>query len=526
MSNLKNFRKGARRPAIGVDLGTRNALVAYLDSEGLVKLIPNRWGGSVTPSVVGWDGGAWLVGEDAVRLSLGGSKSVWWDLKRKVGAPFRVTLDGVEHTAQDLLIPLLATLREDAEAHLGEFVSSCALAVPACFSLTQREAMARAANAAGLEDARVVAEPTAAALSFGREGRFLVLDFGAGTVDLSVVESEDGVWQVLESVGTDSIGGYEFDVALAEWLRESLLLPPMEEDPRWRLLLREAEAIKISLSDCWSFHWTPPPLGGWAPPDLTVYREDLERLMRFPIRRLIHTVRRLWNRYEPEHLLLVGGSSRIPLLREILEREVALPQRLSLCAEDAVVRGAALYTAAGKERLLLDSLSGDLIAVWEGKSLRLIPSETALPARADLELETTHSGRETLELLQSQNELRRESVSLASVELDVSEGERLSLSCELSASGRLAAALQRGTGACLSIPLALEGGARGRDAAAENSRRLRELKLSLVSLETLLTHHQQDRLHLLFHRAEGAPSDPETLELLEGLVRDLRRAVS
>lgn len=513
--------------AIGIDLGTRNALAAFVDGEGAVRLIPNRWGATVTHSVVAWEKDAWVVGEDAVRLGLSGSKDVWWDLKRKVGTAFRTSPDGVEHTAQEMLVPLIAAIREDAEVYFKDFISSCVLAVPACFSIPQREAMVRAANAAGLENACVVAEPTAAALAFGREGRFLVLDFGAGTVDISVVESEGGVWQVLESVGTDTIGGYEFDVALAEWLRECLLLERMDNgDTRWQVLLQEAERIKISLSDCWSVNWTPPPLGDWTPPDLTIYREDLERLMRFAIRRLIHTVRRLWNRYTPDHLLLVGGSSRIPLLQEILEREVALPERLSLSAEDAVVRGAALYTSSGRERLLLDAISGDLIALWGGRSLRLIPSEATLPARAEMLLDTHHGGRQTLELRQSQNELRRESVRLATLELDVTEGERLSLSCELSASGRFTATLERGSGERLGIPLALEGSSGSRDMEAENSRRIRELKLSLVSLETVLSRYQQDRLHLLFHRAESASSDPEMLGLLEGLVRDLKQAAS
>lgn len=522
---MHGIRSGRGKPAVGIDLGTRHALAAFTDASGSVKLIPNRWGGTVTPSVIGWDNG-WVVGDDALKLSLVSSADVWWDLKRKVGSSFRATVNGRSYTPQELLVPLLSAIREDAEVHLKSFVSSCVLAVPACFSLTQREAMIRAAARAGFENTRIIAEPTAAAFAFGREGRFLVLDFGAGTVDISVVESEGGVWQVLESVGTDAIGGYEFDVALAKWLRECLLLGDTDDsDPRWRVLLREAEMIKISLSDCWSYHWTPPPLGVRNLTDITIYREDLERLMRFSIRRIIHTVRSLWERHEPEHLLLVGGSSRIPLLQDILEREVAAPERLSLSAEDAVVRGAALYTDTGHERLLLDALSGDLMAVWEGRSRKVIPSEASLPARAALDLESTRSGKGKLELLQSQNEMRRESVCLASVDLDVRAGEMLRLSCELSESGRLAAAVQRGSGETMSIPLALEGGGM-RDINAENVRRLNELKLSLVSLETSLSVRQQNQLHSLFRKAEGATSDPEIMSLLEGLVRDLRRAAS
>lgn len=514
--------------SIGIDLGTRNALCSYVNELGAVEAIRNRWGSLSTPSVVGWDG-EWHVGEDAVRLALSGSEDVWWDVKRRVGSPFRVILNGKGHAAHDLLVPLLSTLREDAEAHLGTFVSSCVLAVPACFSLAQREAMVRAADAAGLHEARIVAEPTAAALSFGREGRFLVLDFGAGTVDLSVVESADGVWQVLESVGSDGIGGYDFDLALADWLRERLLLAPLpSSDPRWRALVMEAERVKVALSECLALDWTPPPLEGRSLPSLTVRREELERLMRFPIRRLVHIVRRLWERHGPDHLLLVGGSSRIPLLREVLEREVARPERLSLCAEDAVVRGAALYTRSGRERLLLDILSGELTALWEGAALRVLPENVTLPVRSSVELRASRSGRSVLELRQSPNELRAEGLRLASLELDVLEGETLRLRCEVSASGRLAAELRRGGSERVEIPLLskpLDEGTR-EGAVSGAAQRLRELKLILAALETALSEEHQDRLHALVRRAEGMPFDAGTAGLLEGLVRELESAVS
>ena len=117
-------------PAIGIDLGTRNALAAFLDEDGAVRLIPNRWGTTTTHSVVGWEDGAWVVGEDAVRLGLRGG-SVWWDLKRKVGTSFRAFPDGRPRAAQDLLVPLLEALREDAEVCLKSFVSSCVLTGPA-----------------------------------------------------------------------------------------------------------------------------------------------------------------------------------------------------------------------------------------------------------------------------------------------------------------------------------------------------------------------------------------------------------
>ena len=114
--------------SIGIDLGTRNALCSYVNELGAVEAIRNRWGSLSTPSVVGWDG-EWHVGEDAVRMALNGSEDVWWDVKRRMDSPFRAVLDGRGHAAHDLLVPLLSALREDAEARLETFVSSCVLAV-------------------------------------------------------------------------------------------------------------------------------------------------------------------------------------------------------------------------------------------------------------------------------------------------------------------------------------------------------------------------------------------------------------
>ena len=140
------------------------------------------------------------------------------------------------------------------------------------------------------------------------------MDFGAGTVDLSVVESDEGVWQVLESVGSDGIGGYDFDLALADWLRERLLLAPLPStDPRWRALVMEAERVKVALSECLTLDWTPPPLEGRALPPLTVRREELERLMRFPIRRLVHIVRRLWERHSETFGTVQKPSETYPI---------------------------------------------------------------------------------------------------------------------------------------------------------------------------------------------------------------------
>ncbi|MDR2179767.1 MAG: Hsp70 family protein [Synergistaceae bacterium] len=529
-----------RSVTIGIDLGTRNALCAYMNGVRPV-MIPNRWGRISTPSVVGWDRG-WVVGEDAVRLSFRGSYPVWWDLKRKVGGEFQALCGEKNCTAQEILVPLLCALREDAEVFLGQFVSSCVLAVPAIFSLLQREAMVRAAEAAGLREVRVINEPTAAALAFGREGRFLVLDFGAGTVDVSVVESEGGVWQVLESVGTSKIGGYDFDLALAEWLRERLRLPDLSpEDPRWRTLVWEAEALKIALSSCQSYDWVPPAIGGTGEmggagkigeageplkgEPLKVEREDLERMVRFSIRRVVHIVRRLWTRHEPEHLLLVGGSSRIPLLREILETEVARPERLSLCAEESIVAGAALCARIGDGRLLLDILSGDVGFLRDGQPEILIPAGTPVPFAARASFMPARSGKVELPIFQNMGDAREERTILSLLTLNVEANVEVEIHCSLSTSGLIHFVLRQGS---TQVEMPLFSLKRDILASAPSSggQRIRDLKLRLTPLEILCSAEQVERLHGLVRQVENIKDGGVSTEILEGIVKDLEVALS
>jgi molecular chaperone DnaK (HSP70) len=459
-----------------------------------------------------------------------------------VGGDFRAFCGGKSHTAQDILIPLLRAIREDAEVFLGRFVSSCVLAVPACFSLAQREAMSQATKSAGLRETRIVNEPTAAALAFGREGRFLILDFGAGTVDVSVVESENKVWQVLESAGSARLGGYDFDIALAEWLSERLRLDPMPiDDPRRRALVLEAENIKIALSSCRSYNWNPPALDGRSFPPLRVEREDLERMMRFSIRRLIHVVQKLWERYEPERLLLVGGSSRIPLLYEILEGEIARPERLCLCAEESVAAGAALYARTGEERLLLDVLSGSIGFLYDGEPRVLAAAGTPLPLSARAAFVPKRSERTKLTVFQDAGDMqnirnvqdaapRDGRTILSELETDVTAGSEVVLHCTLSSSGLLNLSVRR-DGAETEMPLSLSKelkesrALRSEPIADRGEDRLREIKLRIASLETLLSEGQKDRLYSMIRLLENVETDPTAVETLEKLAQDLEFAL-
>jgi molecular chaperone DnaK (HSP70) len=449
-----------------------------------------------------------------------------------VGGDFRAFCGGKIYKAENLLTPLLGVLREDAEAFLGQFVSSCVLAVPAGFSLSQRKAMTQAAEEAGLRDVRTVAEPTAAALAFGREGRFLILDFGAGTVDVSVVESEGGVWQVLESVGSARIGGYDFDLALAEWLKERLgfgALPA--DDPRWRTLILEAEAIKITLSSSRSCDWTPPAMGkgSFSYPSLRIEREDLERMVRFSIRRIVHVVQKMWEQYKPEHLLFVGGSSRMPLLREILEKEVTHPERLSLCAEESIATGAALYTQGGKKRLLLDVLSGDIGFLRDGAPEILIPAGTPVPFTARTTFVPLRSGQMEVPVFQKLADMRgdaqEERTVLSLLELEVTEGLEVELRCVLSAAGSISFSVKH-KNALAETPLSPKNENMEATSDFSSRQRIRALKLRLTSLEILLSPSHLDRLHRLVRCIEDVEDEDSSLEILETVVKNLEVALS
>ena len=289
-----------------MDIGTHSARCAYADKtngEAAPVIIPNRWGNTFTP------------------LS-------------------------AEENGENSIPDILCSLREDAEAFLGRFVSSCALTVPAFFSAPQLEVLKQSAKSAGLADIRTISKPAAAALTLGRAGRFMVLDCGAGTSAISIVEGGGVEWSVLEEAESANVGG-NFDITLAEWMCERLQLGHIPEgDPRWGVLLREAEPLKIALSSDFACEWKPPSLNNREFPTINIEREELERMTRFSIKRLTNAARRLWDKYCPERLLLVGGASNTPLLRDMIEREITRPEDLNISAEGNAAAGAALYALA------------------------------------------------------------------------------------------------------------------------------------------------------------------------------------
>ncbi len=516
---------------LGIDLGTRYAMGAFCRDGGAPVVVPNRWGGERTPAYVAWGEGRWITGEDAFRLALREPGRAWWNVKRFVGSPtWRVTVDGRSCAAEELLMPLLVTLREDAEAFAAAFLTSCVLAVPAHFGFPERAAMARAARGAGFDQVRIVNEPTAAALATGVEGRSLILDFGAGTTDVTVVERDGAVWHVVESQGRGDLGGVDLDRSLAEHLWRSLLPGRLrEDDPRRAMLMHDAERIKIALSDSRRTPWYPPGgLGVAESGAVEVTREEFENLVRRALLEVVSMVRRLWSRHTPQHLVLVGGGSRIPLLRQMLAEHVAEPTRFRISPDEAVALGTALYACQSSQRLLIDVLSAGLgVEAADGGVVTLLERGTPLPCSASRRFASVRGGGVSVPVVESAGRARRRLLGTLRVS-DVGEGDEVEVRFEVDGGGVLHVHVKlRGT----VVRHEVLDVAPGASPAAED-RDLAELERRFSRLALHLAPEQQERVASLLWRARslgGESADvltrDDALGVLSELAQELERAV-
>ena len=210
---------------IGIDLGTTNSCVAVLEG-GEPTVITNAEGNRTTPSVVGFaKNGERLIGETAKRQAVTNPDRTVASIKRRMGDNYKVTIDGKDYTPQDISAMVLAKLKADAEAYLGETVTEAVITVPAYFTDSQKQATKDAGKIAGLEVKRIINEPTAAALAYGLDKdeashKVLVYDLGGGTFDVSIMELGDGVFEVLATNGNNKLGGDDFDNKLLDFMAD------------------------------------------------------------------------------------------------------------------------------------------------------------------------------------------------------------------------------------------------------------------------------------------------------------------
>ena len=389
---------------IGIDLGTTNSCVAVMEG-GEAKVIVNAEGMRTTPSVVSFKNGDIAVGESARRQAATNLDTVF-SIKRHMGTDYKVHIKSTnkDYTPQEISAMILQNLKATAEAYLGEKVTEAVITVPAYFNDAERQATKDAGNIAGLEVKRIINEPTAAALAYGidkksdKEQKVLVYDLGGGTFDVSILELADGTYEVLSTAGNNRLGGDDFDNRVVDYMvkefkRTNGIDLSTNKSAMFRLKL-EAEKAKKDLSGITTTDINIPFIamdseGSPVHFDMTLTRSKFEELIRDLVDSTTKSVRQALKdagitTSDINQVLLVGGSTRIPCVQELVRKELGKEPNRSINPDEVVAMGAAIQggVLAGdvKDVLLLDVTPLSLgIETLGGVSTVLIPRNTTIP---------------------------------------------------------------------------------------------------------------------------------------------------
>ena len=420
-------------PAVGIDLGTTFSLVAHLDSAGRPWTIPNAEGDILTPSVVLFEGSSVVVGKEAVKAAAMEPERIAQFAKRDMGSSVYSKAINGEHFPPEVIQSLiLEKLKRDAEAKLGPF-RKCVITVPAYFNEPRRKATQDAGHLAGLEVLDIINEPTAAALAFGvQEGfltpkgeskrveKILVYDLGGGTFDVTLMDIDGKNCTVLATAGDVYLGGMDWDQRIADHVADQFQQKCRGIDPRknpvgFQRLLRDAEDAKRALSarEATTISFEYSGQGIRVPVSRQQFEtmtSDLLERTRFTTRNLLKEANLAWK--DITRLLLVGGSSRMPMVQSMLEQELGRKVDRSLSLDEAVAHGATIYAglilaseAGSHPRVTIRNVNSHSLGILgrEPGTGRLrngimIARNTSLPATKRARFKTHRANQQTVEV--------------------------------------------------------------------------------------------------------------------------------